>query len=153
MRTTGYLLHKLIYMQPQPPNPEHKRMKREKKTIGYMVRNLLQRPSRHSRRNMPRVHRIPEYAFLRLDKCPFQDKKSTCGKCVIHCYKPDMKEKANPSCVTLDHACLFITQPWRSTTLGMLDENHQCFQRKQIRDKLFQASISFSIGALHDWRR
>jgi len=24
-------------MQPQLPNPEHKRMKREKKTIGYLV--------------------------------------------------------------------------------------------------------------------
>ncbi|MGA3290751.1 MAG: nitrous oxide-stimulated promoter family protein [Candidatus Bathyarchaeia archaeon] len=24
-------------MQPQPPNLEHKRMKREKKTIGYMM--------------------------------------------------------------------------------------------------------------------
>jgi len=35
-----------------------------------------------------------EYAFLRLDKCPFQDKKSVCGKCKIQCYKPDMRQQA-----------------------------------------------------------
>ncbi len=34
-----------------------------------------------------------DYAFLRLDKCPFQEKKTTCGKCIIHCYRPDMKQK------------------------------------------------------------
>ena len=31
--------------------------------------------------------------FLRLDKCPFKEKKSTCGKCKVHCYRPDMREK------------------------------------------------------------
>jgi hypothetical protein len=35
-----------------------------------------------------------EYAFLRLDKCPFQEEKSTCGKCLVHCYKSNMREKA-----------------------------------------------------------
>ena len=34
------------------------------------------------------------YAYLRLNKCPFQEKKSTCGKCLAHCYRPDMREKA-----------------------------------------------------------
>jgi len=34
-----------------------------------------------------------DYAKTRLDKCPFQENKTTCGKCRIHCYKPDMKEK------------------------------------------------------------
>ncbi len=33
-----------------------------------------------------------EYAFARLDRCPFGNKKSTCKKCSIHCYKPDMKQ-------------------------------------------------------------
>ena len=34
------------------------------------------------------------YAFMRLDKCPFQEEKSTCGKCLVHCYQPQMREKA-----------------------------------------------------------
>ena len=33
------------------------------------------------------------YAFMRLDKCPFQEHKSTCGKYLVHCYQPVMKEK------------------------------------------------------------
>ena len=48
----------------------------------------------------PKVNKLcPEcteflsYAFLRLDKCPFQEEKSTCGKCLVHCYQPQMREK------------------------------------------------------------
>jgi hypothetical protein len=80
-------------MQPQPPNPGHKRMKREKKTIGYMVDIYCK--DHHSTQGELCAECIEfrTYAFLRLDKCPFQEKKSTCGKCIIHCYKPDMKEK------------------------------------------------------------
>jgi hypothetical protein len=32
------------------------------------------------------------YAHARLSKCPFGNKKGTCRKCSIHCYKPDMRE-------------------------------------------------------------
>jgi hypothetical protein len=33
-----------------------------------------------------------EYALLRLDKCPFQEGKTTCAKCPVHCYRPAMRE-------------------------------------------------------------
>ena len=33
------------------------------------------------------------YALQRLHHCPFQEQKSTCGKCTVHCYKPDMQKK------------------------------------------------------------
>ncbi|KAL0210601.1 hypothetical protein RCL1_005037 [Eukaryota sp. TZLM3-RCL] len=29
-----------------------------------------------------------KYSFKRLDKCRFQERKSTCGQCRIHCYAP-----------------------------------------------------------------
>ena len=32
-----------------------------------------------------------EYAGERLRKCPFQENKSTCANCAIHCYKPDRR--------------------------------------------------------------
>jgi hypothetical protein len=35
-----------------------------------------------------------EYSLARLAKCPFQEGKTTCGKCRIHCYKPEMRERA-----------------------------------------------------------
>jgi hypothetical protein len=34
-----------------------------------------------------------DYARTRLRKCPFQEGKTTCAKCPIHCYKPDRREK------------------------------------------------------------
>jgi hypothetical protein len=82
-------------MQPQPPNPTHKRMRREKKTMAYMVEIYCKNhPGTKNGVLCPECQQFKEYAFIRLDKCPFQDKKSTCGKCTIHCYRPDMKQKA-----------------------------------------------------------
>ena len=33
------------------------------------------------------------YAMQRLERCPFGEEKPTCGKCPIHCYKKDMRQK------------------------------------------------------------
>lgn len=84
----------MTHMQPQPPNPKHKRMKREKQTIAYMVDIYCK--NHHSTKDelCAECKEFKEYALLRLDKCPFQEKKTTCGKCVIHCYRLDMKQKA-----------------------------------------------------------
>jgi hypothetical protein len=34
-----------------------------------------------------------EYAHGRLEKCPFQEGKTTCAKCPIHCYRPALRER------------------------------------------------------------
>jgi hypothetical protein len=69
-------------------------MKREKKTIAYMTEIYCKNHhGTHGGELCTECQQFKEYAFTRLDKCPFQDKKSTCGKCLIHCYRPDMKEK------------------------------------------------------------
>jgi hypothetical protein len=78
-------------MKPQPPNPTHKRMKREKKTIQCMVDIYCKGNHKTHGELCADCQQFKEYALMRLDKCPFQDKKTTCGKCLIHCYKPDMK--------------------------------------------------------------
>lgn len=33
------------------------------------------------------------YAEARLDKCPFQEGKTACAKCSVHCYQPGMRER------------------------------------------------------------
>lgn len=35
-----------------------------------------------------------DYAHGRLDKCPFQEEKPVCSACPIHCYKPDLRRRA-----------------------------------------------------------
>jgi hypothetical protein len=37
---------------------------------------------------------LRDYSFLRLNQCPFQEGKTTCGNCRVHCYKPAMRSKA-----------------------------------------------------------
>ena len=74
---------------------QHPRITREKKTIDKMVRIYCK--SHHnikSNQLCDECNEFLEYAFIRLDKCPFQEEKSTCGKCVVHCYQPQMREKA-----------------------------------------------------------
>jgi hypothetical protein len=72
---------------------EGPRIRREKKTIDAMIRFYCRK--KHGTRDTlcPECSELYEYAMLRLSKCPFQEEKSTCGKCLVHCYKPDMKEK------------------------------------------------------------
>lgn len=33
------------------------------------------------------------YAKKRLDRCHFQNEKTTCNQCPIHCYSPEMKHR------------------------------------------------------------
>jgi len=71
------------------------RIIREKKTIDAMI-HLYCRKHHGTRGELcPECNELHEYAMLRLSKCPFQENKPTCGKCLVHCYKPDMKKKVN----------------------------------------------------------
>ena len=36
---------------------------------------------------------LTNYALERLNRCPFQEGKTTCTKCPVHCYQPAMREK------------------------------------------------------------
>jgi len=71
------------------------RIQREKRTIDKMVHVYCK--GNHKTKGNQLCAECSEflaYAFLRLDKCPFQEEKSTCGKCLVHCYQPQMREKA-----------------------------------------------------------
>ena len=36
---------------------------------------------------------LAAYAERRIGKCPFGEEKPACGRCPIHCYKPEMKAR------------------------------------------------------------
>ncbi|MDD4592642.1 MAG: nitrous oxide-stimulated promoter family protein [Parabacteroides sp.] len=40
----------------------------------------------------PECQQLLEYAGHRLDKCPYGENKPVCGRCPIHCYKPEKRE-------------------------------------------------------------
>jgi len=71
----------------------HPRMKRERKTVENMI-GIYCRDHHYIEEGLCfECHELAEYARLRLQNCPFQENKTTCGNCPIHCYKPKMKEK------------------------------------------------------------
>jgi predicted amidophosphoribosyltransferase len=41
----------------------------------------------------PDCQELLAYARQRLRHCPFQEHKTTCGKCPIHCYAPGKRER------------------------------------------------------------
>jgi len=77
----------------------HPRMKREQKTVEHMI-GIYCRDHHHTAGGHPTMgyklcdecRELAEYARFRLKNCPFQENKTTCGNCPIHCYKPKMRE-------------------------------------------------------------
>lgn len=73
---------------------EHPRLVRERVTIQKMAELFC-----HNLHGTPKGQLCAEcgsltaYAFERLRRCPFQERKPTCANCLVHCYKADMREK------------------------------------------------------------
>jgi hypothetical protein len=71
-----------------------KRIKREKVTIEKMLGIYCRYNHQSQGQLCPDCQDLLAYASKRLDYCKFGEDKTTCGKCPIHCYKPDMRQKA-----------------------------------------------------------
>lgn len=69
------------------------RIVREKKTVRAMVEIYCRDHHSTGRELCPECGDILNYALTRLDKCPFQEGKTTCANCPVHCYQPAMKDK------------------------------------------------------------
>jgi len=81
-------VHKVFAM-----SNNHPRMAREGKTVEAMINIYCH--GRHGTKDKlcSECRELLDYAMTRLDKCPFQEGKTTCANCPVHCYKPVMREK------------------------------------------------------------
>jgi len=70
-----------------------RRMVREEKTVQTMIRVYCR--DKHGTKDSlcPDCEELMAYAKARLASCPFQEAKTPCGKCRVHCYKPVMRDK------------------------------------------------------------
>jgi hypothetical protein len=70
----------------------HSRMERERRTVEAMISIYCHQ--RHGTGNglCTECKALQEYARQRLQKCPYQEGKTTCAKCPVHCYKPSMRQ-------------------------------------------------------------
>ncbi len=73
--------------------PASRRIEREKRTIAAMVG--LYCADLHGSHGEPcePCSALRAYALERLRRCPFGAGKTTCARCPVHCYKPDMREQ------------------------------------------------------------
>ena len=69
------------------------RLEREKNTVQIMLR-LYCKDHHHSVGGLcPECRELSDYATDRLTHCKFGESKPTCGKCTVHCYKPEMLKR------------------------------------------------------------
>lgn len=68
------------------------RIEQEKVTVKHMI-EIYCRANHNSESLCSDCDNLLEYAYARLDHCKFGENKTTCKKCPVHCYKPDMREK------------------------------------------------------------
>ena len=67
------------------------RLERETTTLQIMLK-LYCKDHHHSVGGLcPECQELLDYAMIRLAHCKFGESKPTCGKCTVHCYKPDMR--------------------------------------------------------------
>lgn len=72
----------------------HPRLERERVTIEKMAQLFCSRLHGTPKGSLCEdCAELTSYAFERLRRCPYQERKPTCAKCPIHCYKPVMREK------------------------------------------------------------
>lgn len=67
-------------------------MKKQKKTIEKMISVFCQ-GNHKSEQLCEQCRNLLSYAHMKLDKCPFQERKTSCSKCEIHCYEPIMRQQ------------------------------------------------------------
>jgi len=68
------------------------RIDREIRTVSAMIHDYCR--AHHARKeNCQECLELLDYATERLRKCPFREGKTTCNKCPVHCFKPEMREK------------------------------------------------------------
>lgn len=70
------------------------RLKREAATVEAMIRlycHTADHPHQDNADLCTECSTLVAYANLRLEKCPFQEGKTTCAKCPVHCYKPEKR--------------------------------------------------------------
>lgn len=68
------------------------RVAHEKKVVELMIRIYCRKKEKNAAL-CPDCEELLRYAHARLDRCPFGEKKSSCKKCTVHCYKPEMRER------------------------------------------------------------
>lgn len=72
---------------------KQKTIEKDKVTIEKMITIYCKHKHDPKDELCPECSELLHYAKKRLELCRHGENKPTCGKCSIHCYKPDMRTK------------------------------------------------------------
>jgi len=72
---------------------KHPRIRRERTTVEATITIYCHAQHETGNGLCPDCQALHDYAWQRLQKCPFQEGKTTCARCPIHCYRPEMREQ------------------------------------------------------------
>jgi hypothetical protein len=93
-------------------------MIRERKTVEAMIGLYCKKQHEPEGTLCAECQELLRYAFERLDNCPFQERKTTCARCPVHCYRPELRERiravmryAGPR-MLFNHPLLAIQHLW-----------------------------------------
>ena len=68
-------------------------MTRENQTVEAMIRLYCRGRHGGAGQLCAECAELLAYARERLARCPFQEGKTTCVRCPVHCYRPEMRAK------------------------------------------------------------
>lgn len=82
-------------------------MAREQATVEVMIREFCRLRHGKDSEICPECLELLKYAEKRLSLCPFQEGKTTCGNCAVHCYKPAMRARIREVMRTIGPRMMF----------------------------------------------
>lgn len=71
----------------------HPRLVRELKTVRAMIGIYCRTHHQKTQDLCMKCRELEAYAERRLSGCPFQQNKTTCANCPVHCYNPSRREQ------------------------------------------------------------
>ena len=70
-----------------------RRLQREARTVEVMIRQFCRDHHGGGSALCDECRELLAYARTRLRHCPFQEQKTTCGKCPVQCYAPGKRNQ------------------------------------------------------------
>lgn len=67
---------------------QDKKRENEKKVVGKMI-DLY---AKTHQEELSQCVELKEYAYKRIDCCPFMESKTFCSSCKVHCYQNEMRK-------------------------------------------------------------
>ncbi|NQT14134.1 MAG: nitrous oxide-stimulated promoter family protein [Planctomycetes bacterium] len=77
----------------RPERRDDPRIALEKRTIGAMIGIYCRGRHNPGEGICSDCRELLDYALARLDHCPMGGDKSTCARCSVHCYRPEMRSR------------------------------------------------------------